>query len=238
VRRRRIFNNVSFFGALFLGISLLLSAGTFGYKYLIQNSLDNARALLATEKGKFSEADLNIVASLNQHIDAAKFLLDRHAAPSKVFAALEESTKESVQYTEFLLRRHSSGNVTVMLKGATNEFGKIALQNLQYVEQDILKGAVVTGIAFAVDSEEDTESVSDEQIIFNVSTSVSVSEVGYTAAPEIAEPSPVEEIEVLEGEDTDVEEGEDTVPKTESTDTEDVGSDASVETEVTEEETL
>ncbi|MBX2866379.1 hypothetical protein KTR10_00230 [Candidatus Kaiserbacteria bacterium] len=205
VKKRRVFNNISFFGSLFLGVTLLLAVGTFAYKYYIGTTLTAAQETLATERGRFSEADFAVVYALNRHLDAARYLLDRHSAPSKIFGALEESTKVSVQYTDFELRRMASGDLTITLDGATDTFGKIVLQNLQYVEQDILRNATVTGVSFAADSEEEQEVLTDSEVIFKVSTSLPVSDVGYTApefAPPVVEELPIEEESVEEVDDT------------------------------------
>ena len=190
VRKRRTFNNLAFVGNLFLGISILLAVGTFAYKYYITTTLEDARAQLEAEQGRFSEADFNTVYAFNRHLDAAEFLLDRHSAPSKIFAALEESTKQSIQYTDFELRRSTGGDITVTLDGATDAFGKIVLQNLQYVQSDILRGATVTGVSLGAEAE--GEVVSDEEVIFKVSSNVSATDIGYTA-PVVVQPV-VEEV--------------------------------------------
>ena len=210
VKKRRVFNNISFFGSLFLGISLVLAVGTFAYKYYINSTLGSAQEMLATERERFSEADFNTVYALNRHLDAAKYLLDRHSAPSKIFAALEESTKASVQYTDFDLRRMISGDITISLDGATDAFAKIVLQNLQFVEDDILQNAAVTGVTLAADAEEG-EVIAGGEVIFKVSTNVPVSDIGYTA-PDRSAPEPVVE-EVPEEEST--EEVDSTIPETE-----------------------
>jgi len=197
VKKRRVFNNISFFGSLFLGVSLVLALGTFGYKYYIGTTLDGAREMLATERGRFSEADFNVVYALNRHLDAAGYLLERHSAPSKVFAALEESTKASVQYTAFELRRTAVGDITITLDGATDDFAKILLQNLQYREDDILMHSSVTGISLGGDEGEEIVTSSGE-VSFKVSADVSASDIGYTVP--VAAPTPIieEEIPVVE----------------------------------------
>ena len=182
VRHTRVFSIVGFVAGFLLILSLALSAGVFIYKGIVARELSAQQQALASERGKFNEADMAEVRSFNERILLARSLLDGHIAPSKVFAALENSTKQSVRYTDFSFTRRPSGDVSLELSGVTDAFAKVALQSLENSEDFILKDMAVAEVSIESQGEEGAEgetvsSSGRKSIIFNLVSNIPASKL-------------------------------------------------------------
>lgn len=179
VRHTRVFSIFAFIAGTLLFISLLLSGGIYVYKGIEQSKLERERAALASERERFDEQDIAEVRSFNRRIELAETLLDGHISPSKIFDALEMSTKQSVQYTSFIYARRPSGDVSLDLTGVTDDFAKVALQAMQNSEDFILKGAAVTEVGVSSQAFEDDAPIATgvKQVNFQILANVPASKL-------------------------------------------------------------
>jgi hypothetical protein len=180
VRHTRVFSIFGFLSGLLLFVSLAGSIGIFVYKQIEERKLATQKEVLAAERGKFNEDDIAEVRAFNERIELARALLDAHVSPSKVFIALENTTKQSVQYTTFSFVRRPSGDVSLDLTGVTDDFAKVALQSLENSEDFILKDMAVTEIAIGTGSE--GEGAPQSKVVsFNLVSNVPASKLLFEA---------------------------------------------------------
>jgi hypothetical protein len=100
--------------------------------------LDTAKAeLQAVSDESNNEGDIAEIRTYDQKLQIAKSLLDNHIAPSRIFAELESTTKENVQFDAFELTYDPGFEVELKLGGNTRELSAIALQNTQFAKEAI-----------------------------------------------------------------------------------------------------
>lgn len=222
VRHTRVFSVLAFGSSALLIVSLLLSVGVFIYKNIEQSNLEKEQAALASARSQFDEQDMAEVRSFNKRIELARSLLEGHVMSSKIFKALESSTKQSVQYTSFTYVRRPSGDVSIDLFGVTDDFAKVALQSLENSEDFILKDAAVTevGISLGAGSEESTPvTAGTKRVSFKIVANVPASKILFDASA--IETQPVEgQQDALEGATSTDETDIPPVPETPATENE------------------
>jgi voltage-gated potassium channel Kch len=190
---------LGFIATLILVGTLILAGGSYFYGEYAKKGLEEQKRALESERSRINEADITRLRELNQRIDAAFFLLNRHLSPSKIFDALELSTKEPVQFSAFTYERRDSGNVTLTLAGATEAFQIVSLQALQFGRDAVLKNSAVTALAEgSVDTSGDTKKVENStsdvpKVSFSILADVAAANIGYDGRNFINEPAVVDE---------------------------------------------
>lgn len=181
VQKRRVFSIVNIFATIFLAVSVALAGGVFFYKSYLGKDLENSKAALSAERGKFSEEDIAKVQNFDRQVRTAETLLSNHISPSIIFDALEKTTKESVQYTSFALERRPSGGVTVTLAGVTDEFAKVAFQSEEFMDDDILLNSELTQIALgSADGEGESAGTENKTVTFGIVSNILSDQLSFT----------------------------------------------------------
>jgi hypothetical protein len=135
IRRRHTLNIFSFVSTTILLGSLILAGGTFFYKERVAAQRDDMKSQLTAQEGLFNDADIFTVQRFDRQIRAAKHLLQNHIAPSKIFAALEGTAMDRIQYTSLDLSYDPGFEVEINVVGGTEEFKTVALQALAFKNQ-------------------------------------------------------------------------------------------------------
>lgn len=138
VRKIYIFAYISF--VLFFG-TLIATAGTFFYKVSVDAQLNAERQKLADLKGQFDRAELERIKDLEKQLDLAALVIDQHISVTAFFNALETSAIDSIDYEELLIERPEPTDITIALKGTTEDFNSILFQRSVIAGNPILTGA-------------------------------------------------------------------------------------------------
>lgn len=190
VHKKKHFNTLSLVSTIVLIASLVFAGGTYFYRDYLQKELEEEKQALTDERGRFSESDIASIRELDRQFAAAEYLLSNHLAPSKIFDALELTTKETVQFTSFSLARLSGQEVSLTVGGATEEFKSIALQALEFGDEPLLENMVFTQFSNNQEtdaaSEEDADVAAPEapQVTFNVEGDILPGLLLYDGVPE------------------------------------------------------
>jgi len=191
VRSHRSFNLVSVAVRVLFVAAIVSAVAAFGYKYYLERDLSATQQALSDASQKFNQAQLDGVVAFDEKLNIAQSLLDAHLSPSKIFTALEEKTKASIQYTSFDYIRSSEGVPSITIDGVTDDFGKVALQKLQYASSPLLAGVVVTKVSLDVSGGAE-DAVKNMPIHFSLTATLSGADVAYDApyvAPIVIEES-------------------------------------------------
>ena len=152
VRRKRTFHIFGFIATASLVGSLL----TVGLVYFLKNSADSqlevSKQELNKQKNLFNAESIAEVREFDRRLQAAELLIRNHISPLKLFVALEKETKQKIQFTSFQLEHTPALEVLVTLRGTTPEFKTLALQELSFGEDSLLKDIVLSEVS-AQDSE-------------------------------------------------------------------------------------
>lgn len=177
VRSRQSLNLVNIAVRVLFVAALLSAAGLFGYKLYLERALASEQAELRTLGAQFSANQLESVYAFDAKLKLGQALLDAHLSPSKIFTALEEATKASIQYTSFKYTRDQSGETTITIDGVTDDFGKVALQKMAYSNHTLLDTVTVTNVSLSTGG----AGTIGSEVVFSITATLPVSDIAYEA---------------------------------------------------------
>jgi hypothetical protein len=125
------------------------------------------------------------VQEFDRRLKAAEVLIQNHVSPSRIFGALEEKTKQRIQFTAFALERTSANEVLVSLTGKTEEFKTLALQASDFENDDILRDVVFSEVSTSEgDENAETEEARNERgVVFTLMGNVNATAIKYDGQP-------------------------------------------------------
>lgn len=182
-RKIYILTYISF--VLFFG-TILATAGTFVFKTFEAAKLDEQKKLLAQEREKFNESDMESIRDLNRRIQNAEVLIGNHVSVASIFDALEQSTLQSITLVGFDYKRLNTGVPTVTVLGTTNAFNSVIFQRSVLASSEIFANASFEEVALASAEPQEGE-VAVRAINFTIEAPVDPSLIKFV--PEITQPS-------------------------------------------------
>jgi hypothetical protein len=185
VRRRRTFHVFGFLGTALLVGSLLSAGFVFFLHASSQSKLDTAQRELSAQKELFDADKVREIKEFDRRLKVASILLKNHISPLHLFTALEAETKKRIQFTSFTLERTSMSEVLVSLVGRTEAFKILALQEIGFSSDPLLKNIIFSEVAtFEEESSPDGGDTSlSRGITFTLSGSVDTSLIRYDGTP-------------------------------------------------------
>jgi hypothetical protein len=175
IRRKRTFHVFGFLATTMLVGSLALAGGVYFLKSSAEKNLSAAKQLLTDQKSLFKSEDILEVRAFDRRLQVAEVLIQNHVAPLKIFAALEKETKQSIQFTKFSLEHTPTREMLLSLDGLTPEFKSLALQELQFDQNKILRDVAFNQVAINEAEEGGTE----RMVAFTLKGSVDLGNVRY-----------------------------------------------------------
>ncbi len=176
--------------ASFVGVYLFESQLA-GQKTKLQSSITSAKDGLGTDF-------VSDMKRLNNRIEGVKSLIKSHVVVSPIFEALQSTTLQSVQYSDFsydyiIDATNKVEVVEVKLSGNAKSYATIALQSDAYTKSSLIRNPVFSNLT-----------INDEtgRIGFNLTFNVNPTDLGYqafidsknkitTPAPATQTPAPV-----------------------------------------------
>jgi len=144
---------------------LLLSAGLYFYKGIVQKSSLEMQNDLNLAKNRFEPAKITELQVLDKRLRASSEILSKHIAITPIFEALSALTMKSVRYTKFSYGLGNEKNAKILIKmsGLAIGYRSVALQSdlfaknkniIDPVFSDLTlddKGNVLFDLEFSVD---------------------------------------------------------------------------------------
>lgn len=127
-------------------ISLLAAGGVFAYQGFLTKSIVDADASLQKAQEAFDLSTIQDLIRIDSRIKNARVLLQKHTAPSAVFAFLADQTLQTVQFNSFEYTLQDDGTASISMEGLGNSFASVALQSDQFGASKVLKDVVFSGI--------------------------------------------------------------------------------------------
>ncbi len=137
--------------------SLVATISSFLYEEYLLKQLTNANVELQQQSNIDNEKTIDEIRQYDEKLRIARQLLDTHIAPSLIFEKLEESTKETVQFTSFEYAYDPGFNATLEVQGVTEEFASVALQKMQFNDDVIFSTFVLDDISLTSGKEADAK---------------------------------------------------------------------------------
>jgi hypothetical protein len=185
IRRGHTFHVFGFIGTAILVGSLLSAGLVFFLRSSANSDLEDAKRTLSEQKDLFRPEHVSEVQEFDRRLKAAEVLIQNHVSPSRIFGALEEKTKQRIQFTAFALERTSANEVLVSLTGKTEEFKTLALQASDFENDDILRDVVFSEVSTSEgDENAETEEARNERgVVFTLMGNVNATAIKYDGQP-------------------------------------------------------
>ncbi len=127
-------------GLIFL-ISLILfvasiaaAAGAFLYNDYIDKSIVEGNAQLKRNEQALDPTTIQGLTRLNDRINSATTLLDKHVAVSRLFAVLSDATLQNVRFNDFTYANAGGDKVNISMKGQATSYETVALQSKSFTD--------------------------------------------------------------------------------------------------------
>lgn len=134
--------------AIFLFILSAVAAGSaYFYKGFLEASIASKTDSLKKDRDAFDPATIQSLVRIDSRINNARVLLDKHIAPSAIFAFLSQQTLQNVQLTGLEYALQADGSATISTTGIADNFATVALQSDQFGANKLLKDVVFSDIA-------------------------------------------------------------------------------------------
>lgn len=131
---------------LFVFIASLAAAGAvFAYQGYLNASIASKDESLKRTEDAFEPDVIETLVRTDRRIKELRGLLERHAAPTAVFALLGDLTLQSVRYNDFDYESSAEG-AQMRLSGVADSFSSVALQSDQFGASKYLSGVVFSDI--------------------------------------------------------------------------------------------
>lgn len=108
--------------------TMILSAGMFFYKDMINSDIDELKSQLATAGESIDKKSIDEMVRYSQKLDIVKSIVLKHQVVSGFLSSLASSTVSTVSFSEFYYNTQANGSLEVRMKGRTTSYGVIALQ--------------------------------------------------------------------------------------------------------------
>lgn len=158
LKKKHTIRVFSLLGTLLMVLSFIATAGVFFYKDHLEKQLAATQAELDTLSDSDNERRMAEIETYDKKLSIAHNLLDNHIAVSRVFAKLENVTKQTVQFRSFEYLYDPGFEAELTLTGDTRELEYVALQKTQLFKDDIFSDFMVRNITAQalMPEEEDT----------------------------------------------------------------------------------
>lgn len=122
-----LFDVTALLATVLLVTSLALGVGVFLYVQLLQSSLASKREQLVRAQEAFEPTLIQELTRLDDRMQAAQEVLNKHTAPSLMFDFLEEITLSTVSYKNFTFTAEGD-TPEIKMQGVAQSVNSIALQ--------------------------------------------------------------------------------------------------------------
>lgn len=170
-KRGGSFNLLSFFSMICFFGSILLALGVYFLEHNHEQKLAAKKTELSAKRSEFKQDTMDSIRALDTRIRTAEYLLDNHISPSALFAVLERTTQEHIQYTAFDFSRRSSGNVSVSMVGIAPHFNTVARQKQRLEDEGFFNRVIFSNL--------DKPSV--DHVTFKIDIDISKDKIAYNA---------------------------------------------------------
>ena len=129
--------------------SIVAGGGAFGYGVLLNQQVASKSASLANAQGAFDPPAIQDLLRVDARIQNARRVMDKHTAPSALFAFLSQNTLATVQFTAMNYAISADGSASLTLDGQAKTFSDVALQSDAFGGGKILKDVIFSSINVA-----------------------------------------------------------------------------------------
>lgn len=168
MKKRRTIHAFGLIATIIFVLSLLGAIGIFVYKDYLGKQLESAKRDLSSVSSGDSERKIEELQLYDDKLRIARNLLDNHIAPSLIFREIEDSTKETVQFSSLEYTYDPGFEAVLTLEGDTEAFTSVALQKMQILEDELFSDFVLQNITTREGSESEDGTPTESGVTFRV----------------------------------------------------------------------
>jgi Tfp pilus assembly protein PilN len=132
---------------IFIG-SLIAAGSAFLYGRYLSISLDNKKASLEKYQEQFEISTIQTLVRFDSRVNEAQTILQKHLAPSSIFAFISQNTLEKVRFRQFTFTiGDGAKGPSIQLQGVADSFATVALQSDKLGNSKVLKDVIFSGIS-------------------------------------------------------------------------------------------
>ncbi len=192
VRRKRKVYVLNYIAYTFFFGAALTVGGLFLWSVYLNSQIEDQSSVLAAERQRFSQSDIERVRELEKRLDHTEALLRATPFVSQILTALEDATPVNVQIGALSLTQTGAGagqannnsftnvaaynnynSYTVTLEGTTDSFDKLLFQQTALRGNSILTMADVSQLAYSTNTANaQQQNRTNGPITFSITTQV------------------------------------------------------------------
>lgn len=174
VKRKNNFRILNAIGSMaFIGV-LLSAVGVFLYENYLNKQLSDAKTHFASLNTADVQSKMDTVRTYDRQLHEADMLLKNHISGSRIFDALETSTKETVKLGGIKFTYDPGHEAKITFDGGTKEFASVALQRMEYLKGTLFKDFTIADITTGIENSSDKSQQTDtnsgalEKVTFSI----------------------------------------------------------------------
>lgn len=133
-------------GMILFIASILAAGAAFAYGALLNQQITQKSASLDKAQGAFDLPSIQDLLRIDSRMQSARAVMDKHVAPSGLFALLSDATLATVQFTSLDYVVASDGSAALTLEGQAKSFSDVALQSDSFGASKKLKDVIFSNI--------------------------------------------------------------------------------------------
>ncbi len=164
--------------------ALLAVAGVSAYQYILKGDLDAEVMALNKAIDSFNDAEMQRVVSTDKRLAQVSNIMSNTFSVSALLKAVEDSTTESAQITQFSVTRDASNNIEVISELTTSSFDTALFQKNVLEKDDTLSVLKITDLQIQNSSseplDETLDSDAETKISFKATLAVDIQKVPHS----------------------------------------------------------
>ncbi len=138
----------AFVATLVFFAALAAAGAVYFYKASLEKDIVSMDAQLAAARNAFEPSLITTLKTLDRRMTDANLLLTNHVAVSPIFAALQQHTLKSIQFTKFSYSTEAdpSAPVTVRMSGKARDYASIALQSDSFAKNRNIHNSIFSNL--------------------------------------------------------------------------------------------
>jgi hypothetical protein len=157
-------------GVVIFMMSAISVGGVYGYKFVLEASIESKATELERARELFQPALIRIMERLDMRLKSADELLANHVSMSAIFNLLENNTYTDVQFNDLNVSQDAAGQVTATMTGVARDFDVVALQSDVFATNRYILNPVFSNL----------DVVSEDRVSFEVRATIDRPYVLYT----------------------------------------------------------
>lgn len=147
VKKKHTIRVVSLIGTILMSLAVLATAAAFFYKHYLNQQLLSVQTELNGLSDADNERKMLEIQVYDRKLSVAHSLLDNHVAPSRIFAEIEDLTKQTIQFQTLEYLYDPGFEAEITLGGDTRELTSVALQKMELLKENIFSNFIVSEIS-------------------------------------------------------------------------------------------